>query len=89
MKNFIIFAAMLLGSITFKKVNAQNRSDGGAPISFSGATPPQFTNEIFRFRPGLATHYFAGALPSGGAVGFGSNDQWLSHGQVTGAAQTL
>lgn len=90
MKKFTVLAAMLLVAITFsKKSFAQNRSDGAIAANFSGASPAQFTDEIFRFKTGLATHFFNGALPSGGSTGFGASDRWLSFGKVAGSAQDI
>jgi len=93
MKKFTVLAAMLLVAIAFSNNSfAQNRSDVGVSPNFFGASPIQFTNEIFRFKPGLATHYFAGNLPSGtptAFTGFETGDKWLSFGKVTGGSQDI
>ena len=90
MKQVLVSGAMLLGSIICStNISGQNISDGAVSNSFIGATPAQFTNEIFRFKTGLATHYFNGALPSGGSTGFGASDRWLSFGKVSATSQDL
>ena len=66
MKQVFVFAAMLLsGFILTNYAHAQNRSDGNVTGNFTGASPVQITNEVFRFKPGITTHYLAGALPNG------------------------
>ena len=93
MKQFFVSAALLLGGFLCTiSSNSQNRSDGGAPVNFTTfplPSPAQITNEVFRFKPGITTHFLNGALPSGGATGFGATDRWLSFGQVTGTAQDI
>lgn len=92
MKQVFVIAALLLGggllnNNSFGQV--QNRSDLSVLPAISGTTPAQIANEIFRFKPGLVTHFLNGALPSGGSTGFGATDRWLSFGQVTGTTQDL
>lgn len=90
MKQVLVSAALLLVGVIFSlKSNCQQNLSDLTIGSFSGASPSQFTNEIFRFKTGLATHYFNGALPSGGSTGFGSSDRWLSFGKVTGSSQDI
>ena len=94
MKKIAAFSITLLFLLAYSRVSVsqQNRSDLAILPSFTAfpaANPPQLTNEIFRFKPGLATHFLNGALPSGGSTGFGSNDRWLSFGQVTATTQDI
>ena len=90
MKQVFVSAALLLsGFIVSVSANGQNRTDGALINTISGATPGPITNEVFRFKPGITTHFLNGALPSGGTTGFGATDRWLSFGQVTGTAQDI
>ncbi len=86
-KKIFLLAASLLSILGITKVNAQdNRSDGAvaSPISL-----PTISNEVFRFKPGLVTHFLNGNLPTSSGVGFGSTDRWLSFGEVNAGSQQL
>lgn len=92
MRQIFLSAGLLLGGVIFTNfAMSQNRSEGLVSTFTTSPlpTPSAITNEIFRFRPGLATHFLNGALPSGGSIGFGAADRWLSFGEVTGSAQKI
>ena len=82
MKKLLLF--ILLG---FNLTIAQNQSVGTVASSITNPVGPQFTTEIFRFRPGLVTQLDFNAIPGQGFDFI--NSRWFAFGRVPAGTQTF